>query len=101
LGLAKEFIVLEKWDEKIIPAIITGLWDRREMLEKEIATDFSYYLWNLEDPQKRPVPQETLLNFGISIGRLMELDSALYELDPRFPIRNLDEVRASLYSKLP
>lgn len=93
--------MLEKWDTKIIPAIIEGLWERREMLEKEISTDFSYYLWNLEDPQKRPVPQEILLNFGISIGRVMELDSALYELDPRFPIRNLDEVRASLYTRLP
>jgi hypothetical protein len=101
MGLTQEFIMLEKWDTKIIPAIIDGLWERREMLEKEISTDFSYYLWNLGDPQERPVPQEILLNFGISIGRLMELDSALYELDPRFPIRNLDEVRASLYSRLP
>jgi hypothetical protein len=81
---------------------ISRLWKRRDQLEMEIAQDFSYYLWNLGNLENDLVPQEILLNLGIGIGRLMELDSALHFLNPEsYRQRDLVEIRASLYSRLP
>ena len=87
--------------EKINKLMVGYLWDKREVLEQEIAQDFSYYLWNLCNIQERPIPQEILLNFGIALGRLKELDGLISELDPRHKIRGLEEMKASLYSRLP
>lgn len=81
---------------------IKRLWEKREQLEEEVAQDFSYWLWNFGNLQENPAPKEIILNFGIAIGRLMEIDSELNRLNPQlYKHRTLVEIKASLYSRLP
>jgi hypothetical protein len=80
-----------------IEDIYTDLSKIRDQLEQITAEDFSYYLYNLNNPDAAPIPSSVSFNMGIAIGRIMQLDNLLSGAASR----TLDEIKESLYSRLP